>query len=613
MLWRFLTLDLTRLAGPRAALILALAGLGLALHPARLAAEAPEPGAEQDAAQPCSPAWLRAGLNRAPEDEVLMWQPPLGSDPVQAPDALLLAPKPGAAELSGGDEESSVQSITRPNDTQFRNNRQYFSLKTIGALNAWETSFGANDVTIAVIADGVETTHPDLRAKIWRNPGEVPGNGVDDDGNGFVDDLQGWDFGDEDADPNPIPEEQFDVAVPPTGTAMAGIAAAETNNDWGIAGVSWGARIMPLKILFRTSIAAPDPGRDPDGDGRIWLPGGRIESLTRAICYAADQGAEVIVIGAVTLYAHEGISEDLQRAQDAIKHATLRGASVVAGAGECGTHQWWCPDPARYGENPPMFPAAFSDVIGVQSFGPQYQRRGYASSGHWVDLAAPGEWFATTWRDGGIGDVDSNWRVASELAAAHVAGVIAVMKSLNPTLRPWDIEGKLCETAGRSFAGGPYPDRSEQGGWARNDGFGCGPVDFERAVEEMPWQVRVLPASPVLHMVSASEARARRLFWSPFLNEERWAIVSDRSWLQSLPLPQSAGAPSRVEVTVDVDAMRREQGGLATGGKVTTTVLARALNPDHPDQAEASVPQRIDYTIYVVDDLRRLYLPFASR
>ena len=141
---------------------------------------------------------------------------------------------------------------TIPNDFYFNGFQWYLRPPaSYGAnvSNAWDLWRGDTSTVIAVMDIGTDTGHPDLASKIWINRAEIPGNGIDDDGDGYVDDTRGWDFGNHDNDPNPGPtldSTGFDIGF--HGTFVAGLAAAAANNSQGIAGASWNCRVMPLKV-----------------------------------------------------------------------------------------------------------------------------------------------------------------------------------------------------------------------------------------------------------------------------------------------------------------------------------------------------------------------------
>jgi subtilisin family serine protease len=140
----------------------------------------------------------------------------------------------------------------------------------IDAPEAWDITTGSEDVVIAVIDTGVDYTHEDLAANMWVNPGEIAGDGIDNDGNGYIDDVRGWDFAYGDNDP---------MDVDGHGTHVSGTIGAVANNGVGVTGVSWDVKIMPLKGL---------------GD----LGYGSIADLTEAIVYATkmrrDHGINVV-------------------------------------------------------------------------------------------------------------------------------------------------------------------------------------------------------------------------------------------------------------------------------------------------------------------------------
>ena len=112
----------------------------------------------------------------------------------------------------------------------------------INASTAWDKHTGDGSVVVAVVDTGIDYTHPDLQANIWVNPGEIAGNGIDDDNNGRVDDVRGWDFANNDADP-------MDDDVDGHGSHVAGIIGAIGNNAVGVSGVNWNVKLMPLKVL----------------------------------------------------------------------------------------------------------------------------------------------------------------------------------------------------------------------------------------------------------------------------------------------------------------------------------------------------------------------------
>ncbi|MDD3051503.1 MAG: S8 family serine peptidase, partial [Candidatus Cloacimonetes bacterium] len=153
--------------------------------------------------------------------------------------------------------------VTNPNDPLY-NNQNY--LGDVNANRAWDTTTGSSSQIIAIIDTGVDWTHPDLDDNIWDNSDEIPNNGIDDDGNGFIDDVRGWDF--VNLDNNPRDDNSH-------GTHVAGIAAAEADNSTGISGVAWNSKIMPIKVLQSSGY-------------------GSSSDIAAGIDYAAENGAEII-------------------------------------------------------------------------------------------------------------------------------------------------------------------------------------------------------------------------------------------------------------------------------------------------------------------------------
>lgn len=582
---------LAALRRPLLALVmLALGGLLPAATPAVVQAGTAD-------AEPCSAAWLAAikaadSLSLAASD----WLSPPVATERRADPGFDLGGRGGSRTLGPEDLDQS----TLPNDISFLQRYQQ-NLRAMNAVEAWQVTYGADDVTVAIVADGVELGHEDLRNKIWRNPYELPGNGIDDDGNGYVDDSMGWDFGDDDSDASPIDDPEITRYFPPTGTAMAGLVAAQTNNEIGIAGIAWHARILPLKTTSLVDL----------GDRKA--VGGRVDNITEAICYAANAGARVIVVGGISLKFPDRALQDLLETREAIKYAwTQKGALVVAPAGECGSSDWWCPDAETYGSNPPTYPASLAPewLIGVASYEwKTLNQRRNASYGDWVDIAAPGENFYTSWRHDTYRGIDASYNTPSDMAAAHVAGVAALMLSANPSYTPEMVEGKLCEFATRD-AGVAF----EPGGrWPHNPRWGCGRLQAENAIDGMPWRIALSPHALTLPIDASLTERCASVE-SLNLNTGAYELVSDQPWLRSRALPQRPGERSRTEVCIDVAGLREAHGGRLMSGTVVTEQLeSRAINLAQPTAQARSGGDTVTVSVSIVPRLFWSYLPSLSR
>jgi subtilisin family serine protease len=260
----------------------------------------------------------------------------------------------------------------------------------IDAPEAWDLETGKSDVVIAVIDTGVDYRHPDLANNIWVNGGEIPENGIDDDGNGFIDDSGGWDFFDNDPDP---------MDPDGHGTHVAGIVGAEGNNEKGITGVGWRLRIMALKVggsagFFTTS------------------------RLTGAIDYATSMGAQVI-------NASWGGDFFDQAVRDAISRANNGGVLFVAAAGNAGKDI----------DSSPFYPASYDleNIISAAATDQNDQLAHFSNFGVTsVDVGAPGTNILSTyvkrmtlWNDDfddGIisdwthGGVKDSWGLSSDLS-----------------------------------------------------------------------------------------------------------------------------------------------------------------------------------------------------
>ena len=298
-----------------------------------------------------------------------------------------------------------------PNDSFYRN-QWYFS--RIETEKAWEKINSSPDITIAIIDSGVDLAHPDLRENIWLNNDEIPNNNIDDDRNGFVDDSKGWDFVNNEPNPNPQFSSGWTESGVSHGTIIAGIISARGNNEKGIAGVTWQSKLMSLKVL------------NDRGEGRL-------NDVVRAVDYAVNNGADIINLS----FTSFGYSESLR---EALERAYQKGVIVVAAAGN-----------EQFGgtgvnlDKKPIYPACYRGkngedlVLGVAATDALDQKTDFSGFGSkCVDLTAPGiSFFSTIIKGGNLKnknkEYDGYWSGTS-MAAALVSGTISLVLQSNPEL-----------------------------------------------------------------------------------------------------------------------------------------------------------------------------------
>ncbi len=296
-----------------------------------------------------------------------------------------------------------------------------WNLEQIRAPDVWEQGITGQDVVVAVIDTGVDLAHPDLTQNLWRNPGEIAGNGIDDDGNGFIDDVQGWDFVGNDERPG---DRSYNFSG--HGTHVAGIVAA-AQNDLGITGVAPDAQIMPVRVL------------DRNGSGTA-------RDVAKGIHYAAANGADVINL---SLGSAAGSTPN-RRLRRALKFARRQGVTVAIAAG----NERETLGAKRSGE--PAFWAATRDAgiaVGAidrkRTIAPFSNPTGNRSRMNFI--VAPGvrvESLAPTWTRRRLGiSLETRTLSGTSMATPHVAGAIALMLSANPDLTPPQIAQILAETA----------------------------------------------------------------------------------------------------------------------------------------------------------------------
>ncbi len=275
-----------------------------------------------------------------------------------------------------------------PNDPKYP---QQEHLPQIHAPEAWDVQKGSPDVKIAVVDCGVDYKHEDLAASLWINEAEKNGvTGVDDDHNGYVDDIHGWDFGENDNDPINAPKDPQGYYS--HGTHVAGLAAAVTNNGVGVAGSSWGCKYMAVKC------AKDDSPR-------------YITNGYQGIIYAADNGADVINLS----WGGGGFSKS---ERDVTDYAFQKGSVVVASAGN---------DPT----SKPHFPSSYRHVLSVGIVDSQNHKPSWGTWGVAVDIMAPGYEVLSTLPGNTYGRMSG-----SSMSTPVAAGVVALVKSRHPDWGP---------------------------------------------------------------------------------------------------------------------------------------------------------------------------------
>ncbi|MBI4056079.1 MAG: S8 family serine peptidase [Elusimicrobia bacterium] len=268
---------------------------------------------------------------------------------------------------------------------------------------AWDQTTGSTSVIVADIDTGVDRNHEDLRDNMWVNSGEIPGNGLDDDDNGYVDDVYGWDYANGDNDP---------IDDHGHGTHTAGTIAATGNNAVGVVGMNWSSRIMALKILTAGG-------------------SGNLADAIPAMIYAADNGARVTSNS-------WGCACYFQPLDDAIRYVHEAGVVTVTAAGNSSS------------DAVDFYPASADMAITVAASDPNDLKANFSNWGEKIDVAAPGVDILSV-RASTNRICDASRTVAAQycrlsgtsMATPHVAGLAALLLSQNPSLNPEEVRQTL--------------------------------------------------------------------------------------------------------------------------------------------------------------------------
>jgi len=361
-----------------------------------------------------------------------------------------------------------------------------YGLRNVHAFEAWslldtngDGAFGAGEtapgqgVVVAVIDTGLDLAHPEVASRLFVNPGEIPDDGIDNDGNGRIDDLSGWDFIDNDA----VPEDGNGH-----GSHVAGTIAAGADNAEGIAGVAAHARILPVK------------GLTDDGFGTT-------TGLAAAVLYAAMTGADITSNSWGSAFSDGAL-------EAAFDFAEASGVLSIAAAGNSARSQI-------------AAPARFENVMAIAAVDHGNVLAGFSNWGVGLDLCAPGVGvlsLSANDHDNRLAELESR-RVGdrylllsgTSMAAPHASGVAALLMSLHPAESAAEIRGRMLAAATPIEAQNP----------GREGGLGAGQVDAFASAVAVPaplLQVTGLGVGAILPGETTGIEVSLRNFWAPASN-----------------------------------------------------------------------------------------------
>ncbi len=378
-----------------------------------------------------------------------------------------------------------------PNDPQIG---QQWALGDIHAFAAWDHQRGNKSVLVAVIDTGIDYNHPDLAPNLWINSGEdINGNNVfdsgdinniDDDGNGFVDDVRGWDFTDAPNYPDGgdyLQRDNDPMDEMGHGTAVAGIIAAVADNGIGIAGLAYNCQVMNVRAF--TS----------GGNGEE-------DDVASAILYAIANGAQIINMSWGDVFVSRVID-------DVIRFAASEGIVLVASAGNSSTDQI-------------HYPSGFEGTISVGATDENDNLAGFSNYGPSVDLVAPGVNILSTSLNGTFNLVNG-----TSFSAPYVSAAAALLLSDDKNATPDAVRGTLLDSA----------DDLGTPGW--DNYYGAGRLNVAKALSRHLYSIVEITSPHLDEGLSAGPVEIRGSAWSPTLasyslafgkgdNPDEWTEIS---------------------------------------------------------------------------------------
>ncbi|MEW8970702.1 MAG: S8 family peptidase [Mesobacillus sp.] len=291
--------------------------------------------------------------------------------------------------------------VNGPNDLLYQENYQW-NLPVIGTEQGWNVTRGNEEVQIAIVDTGVDLDHPDLRNRLVKGYNVIDEKSEPDDDNGH-------------------------------GTHVAGIIASETNNNQGVAGMTWFSKIMPVKVM------------GAKGYGTTF-------DIAKGIVWAVDQGADVINLSL-------GNYQPSKVLEEAVRYAYENNVVMVSAAGNDASNQ-------------PTYPSAYPEVLSVAAVDYNGNRASFSNYGDYIDIAAPGVYIPSTYFNEQYAALSG-----TSMAAPHVAGLAALIKSANPGLKSSQVIRIIKNSA---------IDLGEQG---KDINFGNGLIDVNSALQEASKEV----------------------------------------------------------------------------------------------------------------------------
>ncbi|MBI5222068.1 MAG: S8 family serine peptidase [Candidatus Magasanikbacteria bacterium] len=453
-----------------------------------------------------------------------------------------------------------LASAKMPNDPS----AAQWAYEHIGLYQTWNYTVGSKDVVVAVIDTGFDTFHPDLLDNVWKNEDEVANNKIDDDDNGYVDDVWGWNFVAEDVNGdgkvdakeqlgnnNPRPNvtklsaNEKEEEIFSHGTMVAGLIGARGDNKRDGVGVNWRVKLMNIKVIDNTGT-------------------GTLNELPRAIRYAVDNGADIINISLVS-------SDYSPEIDDAVQYAYKKNAAVFAAAGNNSSH-------LNFSPSYPICSDASSTVemvLGVSAITEDHHITRFSNIGsNCIDITAPGQHVSSTVRYSpinGLKDSYAGGLNGTSFATPLAAGAAALIKGLQPNWGPDKIFAALLRTVHHT------PGQDEL---VYANLFGAGLLQVDKAIKYVLEQLGPIHLASTLLVLGLDSGKVGGWNWSDdvvvdvnklLVKVDDWAVYKDGGEQSFFTVKQVNSKAS--QVTIYNDGWKKKKSwSIASDGKLNIAV-----------------------------------------